>query len=188
MTEDLTPVLIGAGQLIQREYELGIAEDDPSSLTVTGGLPYAGGPASNYSMHAIATMMGRLRAAPESKGLVTGNGMYLSKHSAGVYSGTPKHLSSFAEMSSIEAAPAGEEQNIALEAEGRGVIETYTVVHDRDGAPQVGIVMGRLEDGRRFLANTAHDRTLLDGLMNEEAVGRSGMITFQDGRNLFDFP
>jgi len=59
-------------------------------------------------------------------------------------------------------------------------------VHDRDGAPEVGIVMGRLEDGRRFLANTPKDRSLLEGLMTEEAIGRSGVLTYQDGRNWFD--
>jgi len=165
--------------------ELGIIEDDPRPLTVTGGLPYAGGPASNYSMHAIATMMGKLRAAPESKGLVTGNGMYLSKHSAGVYSGIPKVPSTLVEVSSDEAAPMGETLTVALEAEGRGLIETYTVVHDYDGAPEVGIVLGRLEDGRRFLANTPHDRSLLEGLMTEEAIGRSGMLTYEDGRQSF---
>ena len=165
--------------------ELGITEDDPRPLTVTGGLPYAGGPASNYSMHAIATMMEKLRAAPEAKGLVTGNGMYLSKHSAGVYSGTPKVPSSLTEVSWDEAAPAGEALTVALKAEGRGVIETYTVVHDYDGAPETGIIMGRLEDGRRFLANTPHDRSLLEGLMTEEAIGRSGMLTYQDGRQSF---
>jgi acetyl-CoA C-acetyltransferase len=165
--------------------ELGISEDDPRPLTVTGGLPYAGGPASNYSMHAIATMMGKLRAAPEAKGLVTGNGMYLSKHSAGVYSGTPKVPSSLTEVSSDEAAPAGEALTVALEAEGRGVIETYTVLHDYDGAPETGIVMGRLEDGRRFLAHTPQDRSLLEGLMTEEAIGRSGILTCQDGRQSF---
>jgi acetyl-CoA C-acetyltransferase len=165
--------------------ELEITEDDPRPLTVTGGLPYAGGPASNYSMHASAKMMEKLRAAPEAKGLVTGNGMYLSKHSAGVYSGTPKDPSSLAEVMSSEAAPMGEALTVALEAEGRGVIETYTVVHDYEGAPEVGIVMGRLEDGGRFLAHTPHDRSLLEGLMTEEAVGRSGMLTHEDGRQIF---
>jgi acetyl-CoA C-acetyltransferase len=54
--------------------ELGLGLDDPRGLTVTGGLPYAGGPGNNYVMHSIATMMGRLRAEPGSWGLCTGNG------------------------------------------------------------------------------------------------------------------
>ncbi len=37
--------------------ELGLAEDDPRGLTVTGGLPFFGGPGNNYSMHGIAEMV-----------------------------------------------------------------------------------------------------------------------------------
>ena len=43
---------------------LGIPVDDPRPLTVTGGLPYHGGPGNNYSTHAIARMVERLRAKP----------------------------------------------------------------------------------------------------------------------------
>ena len=37
--------------------ELGIAHDDDRGLTVTGGLPYFGGPGTDYVTHSIATMM-----------------------------------------------------------------------------------------------------------------------------------
>src|SRR6202007_751959 len=40
--------------------EIGIAEDDPRGLTVTGGLPYFGGPGNNYVTHSISEMMRRL--------------------------------------------------------------------------------------------------------------------------------
>ena len=36
----------------------------PRGLTVTGGLPYFGGPGNNYSTHGIAEMVARCRAAP----------------------------------------------------------------------------------------------------------------------------
>ena len=35
--------------------EIGIKENDPRPLTVTGGLPFFGGPMNNYSMHAIVS-------------------------------------------------------------------------------------------------------------------------------------
>jgi Thiolase-like protein type 1 additional C-terminal domain len=38
---------------------LGLAFDDPRGLTVTGGLPFFGGPGNNYSMHAIAETVQR---------------------------------------------------------------------------------------------------------------------------------
>ena len=39
---------------------LGLPHDDSRPFTVTGGLPYFGGPASNYMTHAISTMVERL--------------------------------------------------------------------------------------------------------------------------------
>jgi acetyl-CoA C-acetyltransferase len=39
----------------------------------------------------------------------------------------------------------------AVEAEGEAVVETFTVLHDRDGAPHHGVVILRAEDGRRTL-------------------------------------
>ena len=41
-------------------HELGLSTD--RDLTVTGGLPFAGGPWSNYVTHSIATMVERLRS------------------------------------------------------------------------------------------------------------------------------
>ena len=65
---------------------LGIAHDDPRPLTVTGGLPYFGGPGNNYVTHSVAAMTERLRADRAAIGMVTGNGWYVTKHSAGILS------------------------------------------------------------------------------------------------------
>jgi acetyl-CoA C-acetyltransferase len=171
---------------------LGVAADDPRPLTVTGGLPYHGGPGNNYVMHAIATMMQQLRARPGTKGLVTGLGWYLTKHSIGVYSAAPPagaadwvraHEDAPRFQAELDAAP---HPVLAPQPQGRGSIETYTVLHDRDGTPVAGIIIGRLGDGRRFLANTPDDRCVLEGLMDQEAVGCPGSVSAQAGVNRFD--
>ena len=69
---------------------LGLAPDDPRGLTVTGGLPYAGGPGNEYTLHALATMVERLREQPGASGMVTGNGWYLTKHAATVVASAPR--------------------------------------------------------------------------------------------------
>ena len=56
---------------------------------MTGGLPYFGGPGNNYVTHSIAEMMQTLRADPGQFGMVTANGNYVTKQSAGIYSTTP---------------------------------------------------------------------------------------------------
>ena len=45
---------------------LEIPAEDPRPLTLTGGLPYFGGPGNNYSMHAIAAAVERVRADPRA--------------------------------------------------------------------------------------------------------------------------
>jgi len=166
---------------------LGIADDDPRPLTVTGGLPYFGGPGNAYSLHAIASMMDRLRASPGTRGLVTALGWYLTKHAVAVYAASPDERGWHADpgpslQDGIDREPRPE---IAAQAEGPATIETYTVLHDRDGAPVSGLVVGRLDDDRRFLANTPVDRDLLESLVVREGVGLRGTVSVRDGLNRF---
>ena len=67
--------------------ELGVEAGPDSPPTITGGLPFFGGPGSNFTMHAIVRTVERLRKNPEQYGYVSGVGYYLTKHSAGVYGG-----------------------------------------------------------------------------------------------------
>ncbi|MBP6876810.1 MAG: acetyl-CoA acetyltransferase [Phenylobacterium sp.] len=168
--------------------ELGLALDDPRGLTVTGGLPYMGGPGNNYAMHSIAVMMQRLRDDPGSYGLVTANGWFLTKQSTGVYSTTPpkgpfERQDPKVIQAQIDALP---HPTVIEEPNGAATIETYTVVHGREGY-MMGIVVGRDSEGRRFVANTPTDEATLAGLEAKEAVGRTGTVSrSEDGsRNIF---
>jgi acetyl-CoA C-acetyltransferase len=166
--------------------ELGIAHDDPRGLTVTGGLPYFGGCGNNYVMHALATMMDRLRAKPGSFGLLNGNGWLLTKHAVGVYSTTP--------VSGDWQCPDGSDEQQAIDAavhpaytetpSGSATIETYTVVHGRQGAERA-IVIGRLDDGTRFLSETPAEPALLERMTTVEMLGTRGTVSRQGDRNIF---
>ena len=69
---------------------LGLAEDDSRGVTQTGGLPYHGGPGSNYMTHSLVAMAESLRADPGSYGLASGVGMHMQKHAFGVWSTRPR--------------------------------------------------------------------------------------------------
>lgn len=170
---------------------LGIPEDDPRPLTVTGGLPYAGGPGNNYSMHGIATMVERLRSEPHRKGLVSALGWYATKHAVGIYGGRPsgREWQRKDPASYQQELDAASHPELVLEPQGAATVETYTVMYDREGQPERGIVVGRLEDGRRFIANTEADAGVLEAMMREEAVGREGRVHHDpaQGINLFRF-
>lgn len=168
--------------------ELGLALDDHRGLTVTGGLPYAGGPGNNYAMHSIAVMMRRLRSAREDYGLVTANGWFLTKQSTGVYScrapNAPFERQDPAIIQrKIDALP---HPVVTETPQGRAVIETYTVVHGREGY-LMGIVVGRDDADRRFVAHTPTDPAVLASLESVESVGRTGTVgpASEGQRNLF---
>lgn len=167
--------------------ELGLDSADPRGLTVTGGLPFFGGPGNNYSMHAIATMVSLLRARPGGWGLVTANGGLLSKHATGIYSTTPfsgKWIRP--NLAADQAAVDAVASPVVTETpEGRATVETYTVCFRR-GIPERGIVIGRLNaDGRRFVANTPDDETTLARLTAEEQMGRGGTVRTTPLGNVF---
>ena len=168
--------------------EIGLALDDPRGLTITGGLPYFGGPGNNYALHAIAEMIGKLRKRPGAYGLSTANGWFLTKQSVGIYSTRPvegkwERQPPSVIQARIDALPHPE---IVERPEGRATSETYTVVHGREGV-RMGIVIGRDGQGRRFVAQTPDDPQVLRDLESREGVGRTGVVgPHPDGvRNLF---
>lgn len=166
---------------------LGIADDDPRPVTLTGGLPYAGGPGNAYTLHSMARAIEALRAAPGTRALVTGVGWFLSKHSATVLASAPRPADAPA-IGSVPVAPPTEQPvPLAENVEGAGTVETYTVLFDREGAPTRGIVLARLPDGRRAVANTPADRALLEAFAAREAIGRGGRLRpGADGIQLFE--
>ena len=166
--------------------ELGLSLDDPRGLTVTGGLPYAGGPGNNYVMHSIAVMLQKLRAKPGGYGLITGNGWYLTKQSTGIYStALPDKPFEREDPAVLQRQIDGLAHPDVIELpQGPATIETYTVVHKREG-PFMAIIVGRDANGRRFAANTPDDAATLAGLEMGEQIGRPGTVTQVGDINLF---
>lgn len=177
--------------------EIGLAEDDPRGLTLTGGLPYFGGPGNNYVTHSIAAMMRKLRehagrfgpgaGGRNAYGLVTANGNYVTKHSFGIYSTDPTRgpwqrenpARLQGELDALPKAPFTETPD------GAAHIETYTVMHGRHG-PEFGLVIGRLDaTGERFIANPDSDPAVLADLQDRESLGRPGVVESRDGHNRF---
>jgi acetyl-CoA C-acetyltransferase len=171
---------------------LGMSQDDPRGFTLTGGLPYAGGPGNSYCFHSLAAAVDRLREKSGEHALVTGNGWYLTKHSATLLSRQPRTLDSeFATRTIEDTSPRNGEPSavpvvVRSQADGASTVETYTVVHGRDGMPNQGIIIGRLLDsGERFLANTPTDPGLLADLESNETVGAPGTVRHEAGHNIF---
>lgn len=157
---------------------------DPRGLTITGGLPYAGGPASGYLTHAIAGTFDRLTAAP-GHALITGVGMHMAKHVAAVWSSVaaetvtspddPAHLQALVD--------AGQPRlKVLTDYSGPATVCAYTVAHERDGSPGRGLAILDSPDGRAIAR--FHDKALLEDAESRELVGQAVEISTDGERNI----
>lgn len=161
---------------------LGLGTRDGRPLTVTGGLPFAGGAGSNYLTHSIATMVDVLRGDPGSHGLVSGVGMHMTKHVYGVYStvppgAAPTPVDGAALQARLDALPHRAITNIAT---GPATVASYTVAHGRDGNPEWGLAVCDLPDGTRAYAKIL-DAGLLAAVESAEWVGAAVDLATTDG-------
>jgi acetyl-CoA C-acetyltransferase len=162
--------------------EYGLTADDPRGLTLTGGLPYFGGPGNSYSLHGIAETVIQMRSHPGAFGLVGANGGVMSKYSVGIYSTEPADWAvnrSKALQADIAALP---KVAVTRNADGPGTIETYSVRYD--WPVRTGVIIGRLEaDGSRFMALT-EDEALVALMSDGDPLGaRIEVKSTDDGIN-----
>jgi len=157
---------------------LGMTEDDPRSVTQTGGLPYHGGPGSNYMTHSIAAMAETLRADPGSFGLTSGVGMHMQKHAYGLWSSDPG-----AALVDVPTSPgvADEATSIIESPQGLATVATYSVLHGRDGEPESAVVICDVSGGGRCYAKFDGD---LAEIETDELIGRTVALTPNDGVNV----
>ena len=155
---------------------------DSRGLTVTGGLPYFGGPGNAYTLFAIATMAELLRtsgsgvgsssskSSNNEAGLVSGIGWYATKHSVGVYATAPNEkgwcrANTDREQVEIDRSAIP----VALEVPGFGMsatVDASAVHYDSSGGVTGAPVLATLDDGRRVAASPAESvkRSELEGL------------------------
>lgn len=129
----------------------------------TGGLSFAGGPWNNYTMHAIATIVGELRERHDATAFAWANGGYATKHSFGVYRTTPpaggfRHEKPQHEIDALPQRQLATPDDV-VGAGGQATIEAYTVMFDRDEQPELAIAACLLADGRRAWATSSASNT-----------------------------
>ena len=145
---------------------------------MTGGLAYAGGPGNNYSTHALASAVDRLRSGSAKVGYVSALGMTATKHAVSILGTDPARISA-ASGRATPKVPVPDRVNFgpALVDEpeaGPATVETYTVEFDRSGQPSRSIFVLRLADGRRTVANG--EPAEMAGVVATEAVGKKGWV------------
>ena len=144
---DLYSCFPSAVELALRELDI----DIDRQLTVYGGLAFAGGPWNNPVGHALAAMVDVLRGDPGSLGLVTANGGIVDKHAFGVFSTEPPAAGFRYEQPQDEIDARGG-RPVDGDHRGSATLETWTVVHERDGSMARAICACLTPDGARTWA------------------------------------
>jgi acetyl-CoA C-acetyltransferase len=175
---DLSSCFPSAVQLEARAF--GLADDDPRPRTVTGGLPYFGGPGASYSLHGVVSMVEELRADPDpdAVGAVVGIGGRVDDFSVGLYSlARADGPCAIADLGTADHEPVPEQR----EGSGRAVVDAMTVLHDRDQGPVAAPVIARFADGSR-IGVRAGDPSLAAELSGTSLVGREIVVSTDEGR------
>lgn len=133
---------------------LGLPADGCVPLTLTGGLPYFGGPGNNYSMHGLAEAVWQLRRDENNYALVTTNGGVLSKHASGVFSRQPSHVDWSKADTHISQDSLQTKAQVPNPDSGRVV--SYSVNYHQ-GEPAQAIIFAETADGSRFVSCTKPD-------------------------------
>jgi acetyl-CoA C-acetyltransferase len=167
-----------SGNLNMTRDVLGMDENDSRPLTLTGGLPYFGGPGNNYTTHSIATLVEMLRQHPEQYGLISGVGMNMTHHVFAVYSGRAQVIHNIPETDT----PDWPVKTITETAEGEGLIAAYTVEHNKSGLSALAIC--DLPDHTRCYARS-EDQALCQAMEETEWVGRKVILHSENQVNTF---
>lgn len=149
-----------AVQVAQRE--LGVSPE--REFTITGGLTFAAGPLNCYCILPLTRSIELLRAAPEQRALLTGNGGYFTKHSALVLSAepSPEGFRSSHPQDEVDALPA---RPTPTSPATSGVLEAYTVTFDREMQPERAILSVLDDSGGRHWAEATDDDELRELLL-----------------------
>ena len=120
---------------------LGIPLD--RDLTVTGGMPSAGGPYNNYVLQATCRMAELLRGGNATTGLVGSVSGIITKQGFGLWSTRPPPQGfRFADVTDA-VAQAASAKPVALDPANAGQVAGYTVLFDRAHPPR-GVIVADL--------------------------------------------
>jgi acetyl-CoA C-acetyltransferase len=160
----------------------GVDPLDSRGLTVTGGLPYFGGPGNAYSLFAIATMAEMLRTSGGAfeAGLLSSIGWYSTKHSVGVYASVPSEKGwSRADTGREQLEIDRSELQVALDVPATGMpatVDASAIHYGGDGVVTGAPLLATLHDGRRVAA-AASETVKLSDLAGLNLVGERVHIT-----------
>jgi len=147
--------------------ELGITGDRP--VTLTGGMNYAGGPLNNYALQSLVALVRALRVERGATGMATAVSGMITKQGVGLWSTNPP-ARVFRAIDVSDEVDAATERRPDATGAGPARVVTSTVVFDRGGSAERGIVVTDLDGGRAIATTT--DPDTMHSMTTAEWCGR----------------
>jgi len=160
-----------------------LALPETAAVTCAGGLSFFGAPLNNYMTHAAAAMVRALRGRQDARGLLYGQGGYLTKHHAIVLGTRPPDSPLLCDDYSVQQVADARRRPsppLAMDHAGPATLETHTVLYRKDGSVQHGVVIARTPSGARLLAKVdASDEGGIAALTHPDRspIGDAGIVS-----------
>ena len=154
-----------------------IGLDSEIPKTVTGSMPYAGGPLNSFVIHSTVKMIQKIRALEVKYGLITGVSGMMTKQSFCIWGKEYKEHFIFddvTERAKLDESPI-ELSNIS---EGKGEIIGYTIIEGNENAAKAVLYLDDEKKHRKVVSSM--DKNFINLLTEEEWVGK--ILRFKDGQ------
>ncbi len=151
--------------------------DSEIPKTVTGSMPYAGGPLNSFVIHSTVKMIQKIRALEVKYGLITGVSGMMTKQSFCIWGKEYKEHFIFddvTERAKLDESPI-ELSNIS---EGKGEIIGYTIIEGSENAAKAVLYLDDEKKHRKVVSSV--DKNFINLLTEEEWVGKT--LRFKDGQ------
>jgi len=146
---------------------LGLSETQDK--TVTGGMPFAGGPLNNFLIHSTAQVLAKIRQNTSEVGLVTGVSGLMTKQSMALWAKEPLmdfHSKDFTNEAEAIDSPVPM-SNLEI---GQGTILGCTVVYEKNLAIKGVFYIEDTNFKRKVI--TSMDTKILKSMEKEEWIGK----------------
>ena len=154
-----------------------IGLDSEIPKTVTGSMPYAGGPLNSFVIHSTVKMIQKIRALEARHGLVTGVSGMMTKQSFCIWGKEYQEQFIFddvTERAKLDEKPV----ELSDIAEGEGEIIGYTIIEGSEHASKAVLYLDDEKKHRKVVSSL--DKNFINLLMEEEWVGKK--VKFKDGQ------
>ena len=141
---------------------------DPfSKLTVTGAMPFGGGPLNNYMLHSTAQMVEKLRDHQDKVGLVTGVSGMMTKQGICLWASEP--VTEFT-IQNVSGEAAKHDKAISMSSLSEGVAKVlgYTVIYEKKSPIRAVFYCEDSKEERKVLSST--DDQVIQSCMEGEWV------------------